>query len=79
MAGTLRTNVGARVSFGPPVGATILAHLGKMPIIKRIIKIEGTNFFNELQFICFHKQQSYKSLQPFKRTSEKRHIWSIKN
>lgn len=67
------------VSFGPPVGATILAHLGKMLIIKMIIKAEKNNFFNELLFLCFHKQQSYKSLQPFERTSEKRHVWSIKN
>ena len=65
IAGVLRTKMGASVSFGPPEGDTILAHLGKMLIINMIIKIENANFFNEMLFLRFHKQQSYTNFRSY--------------
>lgn len=53
IAGTLRSKTGAMVSFGPPDGDTIFAHLGKMLIINKIMKIETNNFFNEMLFNMF--------------------------
>ena len=47
----LLNKTGARVSFGPPVGATILAHLGKVLIISKSTGITMANFFKSLGFL----------------------------
>jgi hypothetical protein len=51
IAGLLRTITGASVSFGPPDGETIFAHLENKLIISNVANTIATNFFKRLDIL----------------------------